>query len=82
MWPIFDSVEKFDENAGAKLKALIKLLKYHLSDDRAEPVVDWDEANKAMVYPATRGGTITQNRKILLYFTFAMMRRTIVSVSN
>ena len=80
-WPVFSSVANFEQNAGAKLKALVKIIIYHHSNASAEPITEWDEENQTMIHPATQLSEIAYI-KILVYFSFSMMWETIISVSN
>jgi hypothetical protein len=83
-WPCFASIQDFEQTAGSKLKALVKLIQHHSSDDRAEAVVEWNTDTNDMKFPWLPPSPEPRpcNRKILVYFAFAMMHRTIVSVSD
>jgi len=81
-FPIFRTVEEFQDKAGAKLKALIKLIR----DDRVLPVEQWSQDLLTMVYPdpppPLPDSEPERTCKILVYFSFSMMRETVVSVSH
>lgn len=77
---MFTNIEEYQEKPGSKLNVLIALLRHFLEDDRAGPV-EWDSTLKTIVYPKIPTGEgKTQKKKILVYFAFTMMAKTLISV--
>ena len=70
------------EAAGSKLKKLVQLVDYHLDNPTSPQIKEWSEASNDMAWSTPVGGkTSTRAPKILVFFHFAAMADTIVSVS-
>jgi hypothetical protein len=80
-WPIYSTLEEF-KAAGSKLKKLLQLVIYHLNNPSASQIQEWSEVSEDMVWLeiVRQGSRETSVPKILIYFYFAAMADTIISV--
>lgn len=83
-WPIYKTVEDFEEKAGSKMKALVRLLLHINSHDQAPPPYVDPENNDRMKFPeipvVPEGETAPQSDKTLVHFSFSAITPTLVSV--
>ena len=83
-WPIYRTDEDF-ERAGSKVKKLIQLIQYHLKHPHAPQVDSWNEETGDMNWPQVADEPAVAGRllpKILVFFYFAAMADTLVSVCS
>jgi hypothetical protein len=84
-WPIYDTLEAFEASGGSKLKKMVQLVTYHRANPDAPQVLEWSDTKNDVVWPAYTAVNQEASRqapKFLVYFFFAAMSKTIVSVHN
>jgi hypothetical protein len=81
-WPVYKTLEEF-EAAGSKVKKLLQLVKYHLDNPAAPQIQEWSDGSEDMMWPVCEHSFQARRApKILVYFYFAAMERTIISVRD
>ena len=83
-WPIYRTDDDF-ERAGSKVKKMIKLIQYHLKHPHAPQIDSWNETAGEMDWPevaAADSASVRRAPKILVFFYFAAMADTLLSVSR
>jgi hypothetical protein len=81
-WPTFADQTAFEQDAGTKLRHLVKLIKYHLGGDNRPPPRHSATTPGLMEYPDVNPAVDPQARqKLMFYYNFTCMTQTFESVS-